>query len=740
MLSRVSSCAGEIARIVILTVCALTIPPGLMQPAHAAPALDAARLPQAPLVDGEVRDDDTWAKVIPASGFRQVQPHAGEPASEHTEVYVGFTDEAMYVGVIAHADPASLVISDSRRDASLDNTDAFLFVIDGMLDRQNGFVFGTNAAGIEYDGQVTKEGAGDMSSAGGSFNLNWDATWRVASRVTPEGWSAEFEIPFRSLRYGKDPVQDWGINFQRNIRHKNEVAYWSPLERNRNLYRVSEAGTLRGIEPPVQRNLKVTPYALSRWQRGGSLAGTESDADVGLDIKYSITPSLTLDLTWNTDFAQVEADEQRLNLDRFNLFFPEKRPFFLENAGQFTVGNGQEAEMFFSRRIGIADSGEPIPVVGGARVSGKIGESTNVGLLYMSTEAVEGVAPGNDFAVARISQELPNRSAIGAIVVSRDGDGSHLLARDIDHNRTYAIDGQWGIGDNILLESWLARTETPGLDGNDGAFALKFDYSTPTWALQAGYTEVEENFNPEVGFLSRTNYRKASAFVMRVIRPDDLWGLLEIRPHVSYRGYWKPDGFQESGLLHLDAHWEARSGAEVHTGYNFTLEGVLRPFEIVPGVMVPPGTYEHGDLQLVYFSDESKPFSFGVNAVIGGRFGGDRAFVEPHVNYRIGERFRSTFSFSFNDFDLPVPDGRFTANLARLRLSYSFTPKIQVAALVQYGSTADRLGTNIRFNWLRTANSGLYVVYNEVDDRGPGAAAAGREFIIKYSHIFDVFN
>ncbi len=712
----------------------------MAHPAHAAPALDAARLPQPPVLDGNVGGDDTWAGIVPARDFRQVQPRSGEPASEQTEVYVGFTDDAIYIGVIAHADPEALVVSDSRRDASLDDTDAFLVIIDGLLDRQNGFVFGTNAAGVEYDGQVTKEGAGDMSSTGGAFNLNWDAAWQVVSTRTPQGWSAEFEIPFRSLRYGNGAVQDWGINFQRNIRHKNEVAYWSPLDHNRNLYRVSEAGTLRGIEPPAQRNLKVTPYALGSWQRGGSLAGTDSDADAGIDLKYSITPSLTLDLTWNTDFAQVEADDQQLNLDRFNLFFPEKRPFFLENAGQFTVGNGQQVEMFFSRRIGIADSGEPIPVAGGARVSGKIGESTNVGLLYMSTEAVEGLAPANDFAVARISQELPNRSAIGAIVVSRDGDGSYRVPRERDYNRTYAIDGRLGIGDDILLESWIARTETPGLDGDDGAFAVKLDYSTPEWAMQAEYTEVGENFNPEVGFLSRTNYRKASAFLMRVIRPDDLWGLLEIRPHVSYRGYWKPDGFQESGLLHLDTHWEARSGAELHTGYNFTLEGVVDAFEIVPGVTVPPGTYEHGDLQLVYFSDQSRPFSFGINAVIGGRFGGDRTYVEPYVNFRIGERFRSEFSFAFNDYDLPVPDGQFTANLARLRVSYSFTPKIQIASLVQYGSTADRLGTNLRFSWLRTANSGLYVVYNEVDDRGPGSLPAGREIIVKYSHIFDVFN
>ena len=454
----------------MVTACAVTILWGTTLPAYAAPALDAARLDQVPVIDGTVTDDDAWAGLMPASNFRQVQPNDGAPASQHTEVYVGFTEDALYIGLVAYGDPESIIVSDSRRDSSLNDTDAFLVIIDGVLDRQNGFVFGTNAAGIEYDGQVTREGTGS------AFNLNWDGTWKVRSTIFAEGWSAEFEIPFRTLRYGRDSVQDWGINFQRNIRHNNEVAYWAPLERNRSLYRVSDAGTLRGIEPPVQRNLKFTPYALGKWRKYGSSGGTENDSDAGFDIKYSVTPSLTLDLTWNTDFAQVEADDQQLNLDRFNLFFPEKRPFFLENAGQFAVGNEQEVEMFFSRRIGISEAGEPIPVDGGARLSGKIGDSTNVGLLYMSTQAVDGIAPANDFTVARISQELPNRSAIGAIFVGRDGDGSYLRPPGEDYNRTYAVDGQWGVGENTILEAWAARTETPGLDGDDGAFALKFDY------------------------------------------------------------------------------------------------------------------------------------------------------------------------------------------------------------------------------------------------------------------------
>ena len=702
--------------------------------------MNAVALEIAPTVDGLVLGDDAWSGAVPATGFWQVQPHDGEPATQKTEVYVGYTDTALYVGVVAYDDdPAGIIVTDSRRDSSLTDTDSFLMVIDGLLDRQNGYVFGTNPAGIEYDGQVTKEGSGDnFGSGGGAFNLNWDGAWSVSSAISDIGWSAEFEIPFRTLRYGNGERQTWGINFQRNVRRNNEVTYWAPLELNRNLYRVSEAGTLLNVEPPPQRNLKVTPYVLAKTREGGELDSSENESEIGFDIKYSVTPRLTLDLTYNTDFAQVEADEVQINLDRFNLFFPEKRPFFLENAGQFAVGNGQEAELFFSRRIGIGDDGEIIPVDGGARLSGKVLDRTNVGFLYMSTEAVDGIAPQDDFAVARVSQELPNRSSIGAIVVSRDGDGSHLLPKSDDTNRTYGIDGRWGIGDNLILEGWAARTDTPGLDGKDHAFAFKGNYSSAEWSVRGEYTEVREDFNPEVGFLARSEYRKGSAFIMRRIRPDDLWGLLEIRPHVSYTGYWKFDGFQESGFLHMDTHWEFRTGTEIHTGVNVTKAGVIDAFEIVDGVTVDADTYDHSELQIVYFTDRSRPLNFSLRAVVGGRFGGDRISLSPTLRYRVGETFRSELSYFYNDFDLP--NGDFTANLARVRLSYSFTPKVQLEALVQYNEVDDELGTNLRFSWLHTANSGLYLVYNEVDDRAADGLPTGRELILKYSYIFDVFN
>jgi hypothetical protein len=700
----------------------------------ARPIAQAAALAAAPTIDGNVIGDAAWEGATAIDRFWQIQPSSGQPASPRTEVFVGFTDKALYIGVIAHDDqPLAIISTDSRRDSSLDNTDSFRVLIDGLLDRQNGYVFGTNPAGIEFDGQVAREGQNQSISGGeGGLNTNWDTPWTVKSAISDIGWSAEMEIPFTSLRFGSGEEQTWGFNFERRIRRNNEVAFWAPLSQERSLYQVSEAGSIEGIRVPRQRNLQLTPYVLSKSRRGGALAESQSDDEVGFDLKYSITPSLTLDATYNTDFAQVEVDEQQVNLDRFSLFFPEKRAFFLENAGQFTVGNSQETELFFSRRIGIA-SGTPVPIDGGLRLSGKIGQRTNIGVLRMSSEDVPGLAASNDFSVARVNQELPNRSAVGGLFVERSGSNGPN-----DENQTYALDGRWGIGNNGLIQAWVAQTKTPGLAGRDDAFSLSGDYNDADWTYGMGYTEVGESFNPEVGFLSRSNYKKFEGRVFRRVRPPDLWNLFEVRPHIVYRGYWDFDGFQETGFLHMDTHWEFKSSREFHTGLNVTTEGLKESFDIVPGVTIQPGTYNHEEVQLVYQGNSSAPLHFELRTTAGGRFGGDRLTVEPTLRYRIGEKFSSEFVYAHNDFDLPVPGGNFTADLWRMRVSYSFSPRMLLQMLTQYSEQADQVSTNLRFSWLQSANTGLYFVYNEVDERGFGALPRGREFVVKYSRIFDL--
>jgi hypothetical protein len=710
------------------------------------PAAVAVRVAEGPVVDGDVLGDAVWSGAPVISGFWQEQPDEGQPASELTEVRMIFTRTTLYVGVVCYdRDPGSIIVSDSRRDAALDDTDSFQIIFDTYRDLQNGFVFGTNPAAIEYDGQVTNEGQGgaglgnqrQQSGSGGGFNLNWDAAWQVRTRIDERGWSAEFAIPFSTLRYPAGVDQLWGVNFQRNIRRRNERAYWSPIPRQYNLYRLSLAGSVSGIQAPTIRSFKATPYVLGNLVASGETpVETKAFGDIGGDFKYTLTPSLTLDATVNTDFAQVEVDDQQVNLDRFTLFFPEKRPFFLENAGFFSVGNPGEVDLFFSRRIGIGDQNQPIDILGGGRVSGKAG-AFNVGLLNMQTDDYEQRIASNNFSVVRISRDLPNRSSLGGLFVSRQGTGR--LARDTDHNRTYAVDGKWGLGQATVLSSFVARTDTPGLSDDDFAFNVRSRTNLPRYDLEFGYQEVGDHFNPEVGFLSRRGYRKPDARVLTRFRPKNFIHIQELRPHASYRSFWGFDGFQETGYAHLDNHWQFRNAYEVHTGMNLTLEGVRTPFTIFPGVVVPPGTYEHKEAQLVLMTNQGAPVSLNLQTFVGGFFGGDRVTINPTVRMRVGETFSTEVSYQRNDVDLPW--GAFVTNLLRTRVSYSFNPRTFVQGLVQYNDRADLWSMNLRFGWLQAANTGLFVVYT--DTRGlydliERPERTDRSFIVKYSYIFDL--
>lgn len=700
------------------------------------PVMAATALEAGPVIDGNVLNDQIWQGVEAFDNLTQAQPNFGRPATEKTEIRVGYTAETFYVSVVCYDKrPDKLVVSDARRDANLDNTDAFLFILDTYKDGQNGFVFGTNSIGVEYDAQVDNEGQGNTNvnrqqvGTIGGFNLNWDGSWEVRTEVGDYGWSAEFAIPLRTLRF--QPGKDWGVNFRRNIRKTNEIAYWSPLPISFNINRLSLAGTLTGLDLRSPGNLKVIPYVLGQLSRDFTANDSKTNfrSEVGGDIKYSITPSLTLDLTYNTDFAQVEVDEQQVNLDRFNLFFPEKRPFFLENAGLFSVGNPGEVDLFFSRRIGIGEDGAIVPIIGGARVSGKVGR-TNVGLLTMFTEDVADAGiEKNNFTVGRVNHEFKGRSALGAMWVSKKG-----LETEDAFNRTLAIDGKWGLGRKARISGFYARSADAKdtLDGH--AYLLQTDYKWNNWEVKAAYTEVGQGFNPEVGFLLRPSFRKPEGFLMYHLRPkkEDA-KILEYRPHVSYQGYWNFDGLLETGFLHIDNHWEFKSGLEIHTGVNITTEGVLDPFEISQGVMVAPGTYRHAEGALVLFTNQSKPVSINVRSVNGGSFGGTRSINSGTLRLRAGDKFNAAFTYLYNRFDLP--GGNFSANVFRSQISYSFRPNIYIQGLVQ-NNTVDKLWAfNFRFGWLQRANTGLFVVYNHnLQDGGP----LNNSLIIKYTHMIDL--
>ncbi len=714
------------------TTTTVTVPPR--------PVAQAVRVATGPVLDGRL-DDAAWASVPALAGFRQHEPFDDRPATERSEVRIVFDGEALYIGARLHDTEASgIVRGEVRRDAELREQDAFIIVLDTYRDRQNGFVFATTPAGIEHDGQVTKEGEGGFGGPrmlrrdqAGAPNLAWDGTWKVATSVDSAGWTAEFRIPFETLRYASGSDQEWGLNLARYIRRKSEEDFWSPVPRQYTLYRISQAGTLSGVQPPARRIALLTPYGLGTARRNYlDLTTDKADASIefGADAKLGLTHSLTADLTYNTDFAQVEIDEQQLNLTRYNLFFPEKRPFFLENAGTFAVGTPQSVELFFSRRIGIDAEGRAVPLIGGARLTGKAAGLT-LGLLDIQTQQVEvagqSVTPPNNFAMVRVLRELPNRSQLGAIAVSRlntDSTG--------DYNVTLGADGRLGIGEVVTLDAYVARTETPGRNSASNAFNLAGTYTTRQWELGAAVRQVDEDFNPEVGFLERPSFRYYNLRILRHLRtPRSSW-FREARPHINFRWYDDTNGRPQSRLLHIDSHFALANGAFFEApGLNFVREVLQVPFQIADTVTLQAGQYDWFEFASNYNTNLSAPLSVGGTLTLGEFYTGRRAGLQANMTVRPNERFFATARVDYQNVHLD--EGNFERVLLGLRLAYAFTPSVFLQSLTQYNNADKSLSNNIRFGWVGPAGTGLFLVFNEGRETGSNSRPLDRAMIVKFT-------
>jgi hypothetical protein len=553
----------------------------------------------------------------------------------------------------------------------------------------------------------------------------------VATSVDSSGWYAEFRVPFSTLRYGGGALQTWGLNLVRSIRRRNEESFWSFVPRQFSLMRLSRAGTLQNIQVPVKRIATVTPYVLASSGRDfATQARMDQNQEFGADLKYGLTPSLTLDLTYNTDFAQVEVDEQRTNLTRFPLFFPEKRPFFLENAGVFSAGTPQAVELFFSRRIGIDPLGAPVPILGGGRVTGRVAGLT-VGALQIFTDDVPGVQTANSYSVARLTKELSARSRVGVIGVQRLATDS---SRDV--NRTYGIDGRIGLGDAWTIDWWGARTQTSGLSGDENAFSVRGGYQTSDWNNGIRYVQVGEAFNPEVGFLNRFGgYRFYDINFMRIVRKPEWKWFKQWNPHVNYRGYYNLDGYWQSGQVHLDfTEIEFASGGRFGPELNAYHEGLQEPFEISPGVILPVGAYDWLGVGLDWSTNPSTPLSLVLRGDFGPFYNGNRTGGVATITYRRGASLTSSLLIDYNDVHLD--QGDFIRRLMGVRVGYFFTPKVFLQSLVQYSNQANLWAANVRFGWLNTAGTGLFVVYNEgqvADGFFDWQRPSARSFVVKYT-------
>ena len=734
---------------VVLAIISLSVGGPPLVAAQEVPQLTVGRLAdgQRPVIDGRV-EETIWSTAQPFSAFIQQEPNEGQPATERTEVRFLLDRQNLYIGVVSFdSEPDKILVSQSRRDAELTDTDSIQILLDTFNDGQNAFVFGTNPFGIEYDGQVTGEGQNGGQGSRAGFNLNWDADWTVRARMTERGWEAEFAIPLKTLRYSPGDERIWGVNVLRNIRRKNEQVFLSPVPRGYNLHRVSVAGKLGGLSLPARRDVKLVPYVAGSVNDEKTLRTDTVDrtGDIGLDVKWGVRADLTLDVTVNTDFAQVEADEQQVNLTRFPLFFPEKRPFFLENAQLFQLGQSQAIDLFFSRRIGLSASGQPIDIVAGGRLSGKLG-GYNVGLLNMQTDQAvndrtgQTLAPANNFTVMRIQREV-GRSNFGAMFVNRQGVGD--LAPANDYNRAYGLDLAWQATTNGKLFAFLARTDSPqSKGGSDYAGRLSYNYANQLWGGRLGYAQVGDRFNPEVGFLQRRAYRQFDGAYNLSYQPKQWPWIRRISPHVNYRAYADLQNRLDSSA----GHWHFfdiihRSGARFGYRFDTQQDRPRLPFPVyqdVTGrrVVIPAGEYAWTIGVFEGHTNLSAPISASLLHKIGAFYNGDYGGWELTVGLRAGARLLS--EIGWNRDDVKLSGGSFKNDLVPVKISYAFTSLANLQGLIQYNRQASTISSNLRLALLNRSGTGFFLVYNDRRDTSAFTPdeLLGRSFIVKYTRLF----
>ncbi len=692
---------------------------------------------QALQIDGTIRldgilDEELWRRAEAATGFTQREPRPGEPATERTFVRILFDQETLYIGIDARdAKPERIIAKEMGRDVSQFRDDSVVILLDTFFDRRNAYFFETNPNGSRTDSLISDEGR--------NTNFEWDGVWEVRSRRNESGWSAEMAIPFAGLRF--DPTLDtWGLNVRRLIRHKNEEVFWSPIPLEADLFRLSLAGNLTGMSPPPPSlNLWVKPFGIA--SAGTSFVqtgrGDPDDSDAGLDIKWGVGRNLTLDLTYNTDFAETEVDDLRVNLTRFSLFFPEQREFFLENAGIFEFGPESGSfgppllKPFFSRRIGLGPKGQQIPIDWGARATGRSGD-WNFGVLDVATEAVSDPikdVPENNWGAVRLKRNVGERSSAGFIATNRQASGD-------DYNRVFGIDTSILPRQELKFDLQGLVSETPGSNGDEWAAGAAAVWSGPIWYWKVDYLDIREDFNPEMGFLLRENvksyfsglnYRPRSAHPR--IRNFDFGGETTV--------YDRHDGPVESANAFLKFFGiELENELKASLWWNYEEEDLLVQFEIQPGIFIPAGTYRFESYSLFGSTNSAAPVSVGYFLTAGEFFNGDRIESDISIRFRPSRYFSAETEWDFKDVNLPA--GNFETNIYRQRFNVSFTADMMASLFAQYDDAEEIASVNARFQWRYRPGSDLFIVFNENWD-APGLSnriTRDRRITVKLAHLF----
>ena len=712
----------------------------------------AVRLTETLAIDG-VLDETMYNTVESFSGFIQQVPDEGAPATERTEVWVFFNDNNIYVSARLwdSAPESQWVANEMQRDSfQLINNENFSVVFDTFYDRRNGLAFLVNPLGGIFDYEITDEGRP---------NRDWNPVVDIQTGRFDGGWSVEMEIPFKSIRFRPGLEQVWGLQLGRRIRWKNEYAYLTPvaISAGPGLFRLSAAGTLAGLEVPSgNRKFEIKPYAIGSLatDRNASPAITnELDGNAGVDLKYGITQNLTADFTYNTDFAQVEVDEQQVNLTRFSLFFPEKREFFLESSGTFDFGqsvrfgtnagpgggrrgggffgSSNAPTVFFSRRIGL-EGGQTVPILGGGRLTGKAGDFTVGALNIQTDDDLSGTAVSTNFTVMRIKRDILRRSRIGGIFTGRSAS-----TKGPGGNQVYGLDAAFSFYDNVNFTGYYTKSQTSGLVGNDDSYQAAFTYNGDLYAFQLDHLLVGDNFNPEIGFMRRDDFRRTYTAAQYSPRPQNLEAIRQL----TWRGTLDyttgaSTGLIETRVSQLSFNMEFENSDQFNLDVQDNYELLENPFQITPDVAIPIGGYGFSDYYVSYGLGTQRLISGTVSLQRGGFFSGDiTALGYRRGRVEITRQFSISPGISINKIDLP--QGRFTTKLITSRLTYTLTPRMFFGGLLQYNSSTNSLNSNLRLRWEYQPGSELFVVYNDVRDTELRSTPLlqNRAFIIKFTKL-----
>ncbi|OFW05430.1 MAG: hypothetical protein A3I61_14545 [Acidobacteria bacterium RIFCSPLOWO2_02_FULL_68_18] len=679
----------------------------------------AVRLTQPLRLDGRL-DEPVYASVPPIDGFIQQLPVEGVPATEPTEIWIFFDEDTLYISARCRdSQPDRIAANELRRDNNniFFVNDNLSIALDTFYDQRNALFFQTNAIGAMRDQAI----------ADGTFNVNWNTVWDVRTSRVDAGYTVEMAIPFKSLRYRAPGPQVWGINIRRQVKSKNETSTLTRVPASyggNGVAQMAVAATLVGVETPARSlNLEFKPYAVASLTTDRVARvpfSNDVSADAGIDVKYGLTRSLTADLTVNTDFAQVEEDQQQVNLTRFNLFFPEKRDFFLEGQGIFDFGgvSGQRASgvnpiLFFSRRIGLS-AGQAVPVVAGGRVTGKAGRF-DVGALAIATDDTPSAgAAKTTFSALRLRRNILRRSSIGMIATGR-----WPAASGRDENTAAGADADLRFFDNVQANLYWARTASPARRGRDTSYRARFDYAGDRYGLEADRLVVESNFNPEVGFVRRTDFalNSATARFSPRLRRGRAVRMLTWQADLEYVT-------DAAGDVLEDRVVTGRFGVEFDSSDEVTLlltrqyERLPADFTIAPGVVVPSGPYSYETVRATYRLGQQRAMSGDLSASHGSFYGGTRTSAGYTGRLGLSPHFTLEPIVTLNWVSLPYGD--FTAHLGGLRASVTPTARLSFSAFSQFNPAARSLTSSVRMRWEYVPGSELFVVYGDGRDTAVG--------------------